>query len=67
MPKLQPFQKTVIALIDHVSQGGKIAIAPRCPGKPIHNYFDMSYWNNENHPACINCGYVDKSRKFKND
>ena len=31
----------------------------------VHDLYDMSYWNEQNHPACSRCTYIDKTRKLK--
>jgi ribosomal protein L37AE/L43A len=34
-------------------------------GERIHRYSDHTYWNDENHPTCDFCGFVDRARRLK--
>lgn len=61
-----PCQKCLLPCNQLALTKGNIMKANKeyCPvtQKRVHEYFDMEYWNNENHPTCGLCWFVDTTR-----
>ena len=35
--------------------------------RKVHTYKDCSYWNNEPHPTCVRCGFIDRTRTLERE